>query len=793
MNISIMKIRIILNCAAVVFLLLLTADWGKGPLLHIVATLERQTVDWRLARGAGSGRKNEDIVIVDINRDSLQEVGNWPWPRDRLAQILDRLEEYEVRAAAFSFPFSSPNDEGLAIFDEVRNEIGGDSPYFGGSGADSRDSPGLGAPGFPGGGVGGRIGGRFSGGGESPETRILKLRARFDYDQILAAAMKDRLVVLGYTFDNSARVEGVLPPPAEFHDMENPADKMSSSEIDAPAGDWNFYRGYAANLEKLLHASSGAGFVNYTADEDGFVRRMPLLARHAKKNYESLALAILRRTDVAGQITKLFAEGSGGGVSEVLAGGGRAPINRAGETYLNFLGKGGPVADFENSGEAVFRYVSASDVMRGAAPKEVFKGKIALIGSSSDVLRDVYSTPLNQAMPGAELLATQIANIKDGKVLRRPSGTSRLALLVAGGLLAAALFSFLGPVASLVLTFLLCGGVVYTSIALWDGRLEIVDMVSPLLVFIGLFLWNSISGFIVEWRSSRNLKSTFGQYVPPELAKQMGERQALSLEGESREISVLFSDVRNFTSISETFTPQELTKMMNRMLTVLSEEIHRQNGTVDKFIGDAVMAFWNAPLDEPAHAAKAVASAMAMQDSMKKLSDELEKEGHPPMRLGVGVCSGEASVGNMGSKLRMAYTAMGDTVNVASRVEGLTKYYKVGVLVTESTHVRCASSGIKFRVADEVRVKGRNQALKIYQPLGDENLFSPEQREALETFEQMRECYVRGEFTEAMEKIKQYRAAEPEDGLGEVYEERIAEFLRHPPEDWDGVTNFETK
>ncbi|MBE8159082.1 MAG: adenylate/guanylate cyclase domain-containing protein [Betaproteobacteria bacterium] len=463
-----------------------------------------------------------------------------------------------------------------------------------------------------------------------------------------------------------------------------------------------------------------------------------------------------------------------------------------GEVYLNFLGKGGPVADFENSQTAVFRYVSAYDVMRGTAPKAVFKGKIVLIGSSSEVLRDVYSTPINNAMPGAELLATQIVNIRDGEVLRR-SGVNLLAMLVAGGLLAALLFSFLGPVVSLLLTVLLCGGGVYASIALWDEKLEIIGMVQPLLIFIGLFLWNSISGFVVEWRSSRNLKSTFGQYVPPELAKRMGERHTMSLEGESREISVLFSDVRNFTSISETFAPQELTKMMNRMLTVLSEEIHNQNGTVDKFIGDAVMAFWNAPLDDPDHAAKSVASAMAMQVSMQKLSDELVKEGHPPMRLGVGICSGEANVGNMGSKLRMAYTAMGDTVNVASRVEGLTKYYRVGVLVTESTYALCTASGIKFRLADEVRVKGRDKVLKIYEPLGNENLLTPEKRAALEVYDQMRLCYVRGDFADAMEKIKQYRTAVPNDGLAEVYEERISEFLQHPPAEWDGVTNFETK
>ncbi|MGI9296516.1 MAG: CHASE2 domain-containing protein [Gammaproteobacteria bacterium] len=750
-----MKIRILLNCAMALLLVALTADFGGRPLLNIVATLEQQTFDWRLSRGAGEGRKNAEIVIVDIDRDSLRAVGGWPWPRDRMAQILDQLfDKYRVRAAAFTFSFAAPDDGGLAVFDEVLREVG-------------------------------------DGAGFAVRNRLHNLRRKFDYDGALAAALKERQALLGYSFDHSARVEGALPSPVSLFDYDSK--KIPDSRIADGGEDWVFYRGYAGNLPSLLDAAAGAGYADFAADSDGLVRRAPLLARYAKKTYESLALAMLRRADNPGQILNILTE-DGGDIESLRAGRYEMPLNRAGEMYFNFLGAGGPAADYENTRGAAFRYISAHKVIGGAVAEEMLRDKIAIVGSSAEALRDIYSTPLNSAMPGAELLATQMANIMDGEVLRRPSSADTLALLalLAVALLAAVVSAPLGPVYSSLLTVALCGVSVYLNLSFWDDRL-VVNMVAPLLVLIGLFLWNAISGFVFEWRASRNLQSTFGQYVPPELAKRMGQKKTISMEGESREMSVLFSDVRNFTSISETFSPQDLTKLMNRMLTALSRAIHEHGGTVDKFIGDAVMAFWNAPLDDEEHAKNAVLSAMSMQAAMEELSAQLEKEGHLPMRLGVGVCSGEANVGNMGSELRMAYTAMGDTVNVASRVEGLTKYYKIGILVTESTYELCRASDIAFRVVDSVRVKGRARALTIYEPLGDAHLLSPERRAALEMYAKMRDEYVRGDFAAARDSLAEYRAMEPADGLGEVYEERIAGFLQNPPAEWEGVTNFETK
>ena len=746
-----MKIRILANLAVALALIVITSDFGGGALLNVVATLERQAVDWRLNRNIDETYKNKDIVIVDIDDDSLHAIGAWPWPRDKMAEITDQLiNRYEAQIVAFTVPFSLADNEGLIVFDKIAE---------------------------------------YTQGGRN----LSSLRNQFDYDEVFASSIRDKQVVLGYVFEKSARVSGALPPPVDFYNAQNPSEKISPRTIEGYSQGWNAYRGYSGTLRKLLESSDGAGYVNFITDPDGFVRRMPLLVSHARRGYKSLALSLMQRIGAGrGQQQKILIEDDGDSIEELLVGQYEMKINTEGEMYLNFINGGGKWANFENSSQAVFRYVSAHRVLSGKAPK-VFQDKIVLVGSSSKVLGDIYSTPINSEMPGVELLATQLVNITEGNILQRVSSTETLALAILIAVVASfALASvFVGPLISFGITVVLCVIAVYANLHLWDEKQQIINFTSPLLVLIGLYLWNSISGFIMQWRISNNLQSTFGQYVPPELAKNISNPQDINLDGESRELSVLFSDVRNFTSISETFTPKDLTQLMNRMLTTLSTVIHEHSGTVDKFIGDAVMAFWNAPIEDPHHVNNSVRAALAMQKAMKKLSTQLQSEGHPAMNLGIGICSGEANVGNMGSKLRLAYTAIGDTVNVASRVEGLTKYYKVEILVTNSTREKC--DGIIFRLVDRVRVSGRKQALEIYEPIVEDQFLSQEQQEALTQYEQMRQAYEIGDFEQAQQLLAEYQKLAPQDGLAKWYEEKIATLLKTPPDVWEGITNFDTK
>ena len=518
---------------------------------------------------------------------------------------------------------------------------------------------------------------------------------------------------------------------------------------------------------------------------------MPLMVKNGGLYYKSLPLAILQREN-ASTILPLLINRQDDKIVEIAVGRHRARVNDDGVFFLNYMGRGGRNTDFESERDAVFRYVSAVDLIRGNVPKSFLDDKICIIGSSSEQLRDLHSTPVNPELSGAELLATQLANIIDGRTLVRPASAffEETFILVVVALLLAAIFVFVGPLLSLLLTLLASGGAVFIAINQWNVNFEVLRLTPPLFVFIGLFLFNAISGFVIERRASRQLKDTFGHYVPPELAKQIGK--TISMEGESREISVLFSDIRDFTSISETFSPADLTKLMNRMLTGQTEMIYRHGGTVDKFIGDAVMAFWNAPLDDEKHAQNSVKAAIDMQKNISLLSLELEKTGRQPMRLGVGICSGEANVGNMGSQHRVAYTAMGDTVNVASRVEGLTKKYETPILVTDTTRRLCGDE-IVFRAVDVVRVKGRIEPLAIYEPLGSPDLLPVDLMQALEIYEEMREAYIAGEFEKSLSLLAKYVSNQPDDRLANVYEKRLNTLINSPPENWDGITNFDAK
>ena len=749
-----MKLRLTFNLAIAVLLVALTAEYN-GRALGLVAALERDAYDWRIQRAAETAEKQQEVVIVDIDRDSLRELGPWPWRRDRFVELSRRLlEQYRVRMIAFALPFSAPDDQAIRTLKQARDRLG-----------------------------------LFN------NSRLQAIMDEADYDARFAEAIQNKPVVLGYIFDKSARAEAALPRPVELFRKANPAEKTPDRDIKPAAREWPFLRGYSGNRPELLRGALTAGHMVFFQDDDGLIRRAPLIVRHGGGYYESFPLAVLRHYQNASQPQPLLADPQetlgGKALSEFNVSRFRIPVDEEGAMLINYRGDGG-ARNFDESPDAVFRYVSAAEVVSGEAPAGHLENKVALVGSSAEQLRDLHATPVNPAMPGVELAAIQIANMLKNQALARPPGSAMIetAALLVAAVLAAAAFVFVGPLISFIVTAVLVAGWVWFNLSQWDG-LVVQRFAPPLMVFAGLFLWSFIVGFIVQWRSSRQLQDTFGQYVPPELAKRMG-KEKVSMEGESREISVLFSDVRNFTSISEQYEPKELARLMNRMLTALSAAIHKHGGTVDKYIGDAVMAFWNAPLDDPQHARNATLGALDMQEAMRTLSAELESEGRAPMRLGVGICAGEASVGNMGSQLRMAYTAMGDTVNLASRLEGLTKQYGAGILVSDSVRLLCQDA-ITFRWVDDVRVKGRERPVRIFEPLGESSLVDPEILRALDAFHKMRQLYGRGDFAGAKAALDKFLARAPDDPVALVYASRLESLTANPPEGWDGVTNFEEK
>jgi adenylate cyclase len=392
-----------------------------------------------------------------------------------------------------------------------------------------------------------------------------------------------------------------------------------------------------------------------------------------------------------------------------------------------------------------------------------------------------------------EIHAHLITGMLDGTTRSTPpwADDARLvAVLVLGALLTALLLRF-GPLVGLVATLALLGGLFAAYAVAWS-RFWVVPMAAPMLTLFGLYALNTAYGFFAETRSKRQMTKLFGQYVPPELAAEMSQDPAhYTMEGQSRDMTVLFSDIRGFTDFSEKLPPAELAEVLNAYLSTMTRIVQQQRGTIDKYIGDAIMAFWNAPVDLADHATRAVATALEMQAALPQLNREFAARGWPEVKIGVGVNSGRMSVGNMGSEFRMSYTVMGDAVNLGSRLEGITKQYGVGILVTRPTVE--ADPVHAFMKVDEVRVKGKETPVAIYEPLGAKAGLAESVRQDAADFEAAFARYQVQNWEAAESTLRALNTRAPRK-LYDIYLERIAHFRAEPPPaGWDGVFVYTTK
>ena len=386
-----------------------------------------------------------------------------------------------------------------------------------------------------------------------------------------------------------------------------------------------------------------------------------------------------------------------------------------------------------------------------------------------------------------EIHANLIAGILDREVKHGPwytAGAEALLLLGFG----VALAVLIPKLPALSATFTAISGtalIVAFNTAAWESGL-VLPLASSLILAAAIYTMNMAYGYFVESRSKRQLAGRFGEYVPPELVERMArDPHRYTMEPRSAELSILFADIRGFTGISEALTPEDLREYINEYLTEMSVIIrNRHRGTLDKYIGDAIMAFWGAPVDDPEHARNAVLAALDMQRQCAELNARLTARGWPPLNVGVGVNSGTVRVGDMGSRVRRAYTAMGDAVNVASRLEGRTKTYAVGILVGEATRARVKD--VVFREIDRIRVKGKDEAITIYEPLA--------QAQDVHLWEQALRAYRARDWDAAEANLARLRAADRQCGLYEVYLKRVRDSRRDPPPPgWDGVTVFDEK
>jgi adenylate cyclase len=443
-----------------------------------------------------------------------------------------------------------------------------------------------------------------------------------------------------------------------------------------------------------------------------------------------------------------------------------------------------------------FPYVSIGDVISGTVEDpSIFEGRIALIGGTAPGMEDLRTTPFGSIYPGVEVHANVIAGILDNSFRWEPAYTAAAEMLqiVGFGILGALLLPLLSPVVSTLITGLLGGTALAINFYMWEVELHVLPLAMTLYTIFVIYTINMLFGYFFETRSRSHMDSLFGQYVPPDLVKEMSrDPENYSLASQKRELSVLFTDIRSFTTISEGLDAAELSHLMNEYLTPMTRIVHEGHGTIDKYIGDAVMAFWGAPIFHPHHADQAVGAGMAMLKALEVLNVDFEKKGWPEIRIGVGVNTGQMSVGNMGSQFRKAYTVLGDAVNLGSRLEGITKMYGVDFVVSENTAHSAAR--YHYRELDKVRVKGKDLPVTILEPIGLEHELSEELLERTNAFKRVLIAYRTQNWDEAEKILHELLVDEPDCFLYNLYLERIAIFREDlPGEDWDGVFTFKTK
>ena len=740
-NIKQYLLRIALNFFLVA---IFTAHMVGAIHLSFLERLENYLYDVRVRLDVREER-DPRIVIVDIDEKSLQAEGHWPWSRDKLALLLDNLfDKYHVRLVGFDVVFAEPDDSsGLRVLRNLaENEL--------------RDSPEY-------------------------LDRLGLLQNKLDYDGLFAESIARHAVILGVYFNPPGATagnqrSGVLPRPV-----------FSSDDLQGARTGIPVAGGYGANLEIFQsHALDGGHFNNW-ADVDGIVRRVPLFYEYEGRFYKSLSLAMAQLVlgvDTLKPVSSVDPAGMYMELEELQLGSHAIPVDGNGMVLVPYHGKRGG-----------YSYVSATDVLHGRVITRLQRDAIVLVGATAPGLADLKPAPVDNNFPGVEVHANVIAGILDQRIKSKPAymqGAEFIVVLVLG-LPLAILMPILAPLWEIAVTVVLLIAMTGFNIYLWETENLVLPLATTLVMLTTVFLLNMSYGFFIEGRKKKQITHLFGQYVPRELVQEMAfDPRSYTQAAENRNMSVLFSDVRGFTTISEGLNPKELSALMNEFLTPLTQIIHHHHGTIDKYMGDAIMAFWGAPVRDTEHARHALEAGQAIINKMHDLSKDFLERGLPELKIGVGINTGVMSVGNMGSEFRMAYTVLGDAVNLGSRLEGLTKQYGVDIMVAESTRV--AVPDYQFRKLDQVRVKGKHEPVSIYEPMGLKSNISREELDELELYELGLKYYLRQEWDAAEADFQGLQSRYAPRKVYQIYLERLDYFRSNPPgDDWDGIFTFTTK
>jgi adenylate cyclase len=694
---------------------------------------------------------SDHVAIIDLDEESIKKLGQWPWPRNVMAQIVGHLNDLGAKVIAFDIVFAEPD----------------------------RTSPARIAQSLP--------------EGEAYANVKTSLENLPDNDAIFAKAIEDAgNVVMGFT---RARPEETLRKPYQsaapmfIMKGENPFLKDTFA---AP--------GVAENLPEFSHAAAGNGSFMATPDVDGIIRQVSLFVRYPPERmagydpevYPMLGLEALR-VDVNKNARIMIRANNKKGAFDTrynikIANAG-VPIESDGKLWVYYR----HIDQKE--------YISAQSLFDPAekeALRDRIKDKIVFVGTSAEGLRDIRSTPLDIFVPGVEVHVNVVEQILQGKYLKRPEIIAGVEAAIIGfaGLLIIILAPFMNVIILGFLTVGLMGCMFLGSWQMYQDMGLLLDPVYPSAALSFLFLVSSLLSYVRSESERRQVRQAFGLYIAPSFMEELTKNpEKLKLGGEVRDLTVMFTDIRSFTTISEHLTPEELIHLMNDFLTPMSDLVMGNRGTIDKYMGDSMMAFWNAPLDNPDHARHACLVALKMNGALTPVNESVkaraEAEGRTPILLnaGIGINTGPCSVGNMGSRQRFAYSALGDTVNLASRLESQTKTYGVNIMVGEST--RAQVPNLAMLELDLLLVKGKDKPVRVFTLLGDESMAASDDFKRWQTAHNgFLAAYRAADFGCAAQELKTARdaASDQISAYYDLFSARIAAFTKiPPPEDWGGV------
>ena len=715
------------------------------PFFHL---LELKSYDFKI-RSRGERPLTGQVVIVAVDEKSLKEKGRWPWPRTFMADLADKVSE--AGAAVIGFDIFFPEKDRYVPFASVKEA------------AKKKDLSGI-----------------------NSENFIEWMQEVGDSDRLFAESiLRSERTVLSYfvypeedrSGDTSEKLTAgqmelldfsQFPIVQRFDDLANPVDLRTMASV-------------GLSLPEFVNAANSAGFVTFVPEVDGVVRWVPMVMQLGEYLFPPLSLQVLRE---ATQLP-LAVRVAPFGIDGLKLGDNVFPTSEIGDFLVNYFGPA-----------YTFTHYSASDVLDGKVGKKELENKIVLVGGPAAGIHDIHTTPYGPLYPGVEVHANIIENLIQQDYILRPDWLlllDLLVILVSGIFLGWVSNHFKAYTMASILVFGIAGYLVadyylFTQKGLW------VHSIYPIFTQIFVYSGITVFKFGFEEREKRFIKGAFSQYLAPAVVNQLVDNPSLlKLGGERKELTAFFSDVAGFSSISEKLSPEDLVHLLNDYLTEMTDIIKKYEGTVDKFEGDAIIAFFGAPIPHKDHARRTCMVALEMQERLAQLREGWKKEGKSELFMRIGINTGPAVVGNMGSLTRMDYTMMGDSVNLAARLEGVNKQYKTETMISGFTYAQ-VEEFVEVRELDLIRVVGKTEPVKIYELLAKKDGVDVNQEQVLECYNKGYSLYRARKWNEAAEWFEKALAFDESDGPSLTFFERCITFQIHPPrEDWDGVFSFGVK